>query len=289
MDGDFDSELAELAALTAAHLRHELDMANPFLPRVPAPELASQEAPISAESVGTEPVAAEPVAAEPVAAEPVATPMVQAPSTQAPSTQAPSAQAPSAQAPSVPDDPATALRVIQARAAECTRCRLHEGRTKSVFARGSLSATVMFVGEGPGYHEDQQGVPFVGRAGQLLDKMIGAMGLGADEFYICNVVKCRPPENRTPTPDEAAACLSYLEAQIEHVAPRVIVALGRHAAHNLGVGDGRWRGRWGTFQGIDVMPTYHPAFLLRSPEQKRPVWQDLQAVLTKLGREVPTR
>lgn len=256
MDGDFDNELAELAALTAAHLRHELDMANPYLPAVGAPPMV-KGAP------------AEPAPAEPPPAEPAR-------------------EAPAADERAVAS-PADELRVIAEEVAACTRCRLHEGRTKSVFARGSADAEVMFVGEGPGYHEDQQGLPFVGRAGKLLDRMIGAMGLGQDEVYVCNVVKCRPPENRTPTPDEAAACLPYLKRQIALVRPRVIVALGRHAANNLGVGDGRWRGRWGTWEGIDVMPTYHPAYLLRSPEQKRPVWQDLQAVVAKLGRELPTR
>jgi DNA polymerase len=149
----------------------------------------------------------------------------------------------------------------------------------------------MFIGEGPGYHEDQQGVPFVGQAGQLLDKMIAAMGYDRDAVYVCNVVKCRPPENRTPLPPEADACRPYLFGQVEAVAPRVIVALGRCAAENLGCvpeGGRGWRGTWGTFQGTPVMPTYHPAFLLRSPEKKRVVWQDLQEVMARLGQRRPT-
>lgn len=254
MDGDFDEELGALATSLAAHLRFELDMANPYLPAVEAPEPVAQATPAPVADARAEPA---PEAASPAAA---ASP-----------------------------DVAGSLEVIANEAASCTKCGLHEGRTKSVFARGNPGASLMFVGEGPGYHEDQSGLPFVGKAGKLLDRMIGAMGFGQDEIYVCNVVKCRPPENRTPTPDEAAACIGYLEKQVQLVKPRVIVALGRHAANNLGVGDGRWRGRWGTYEGIDVMPTYHPAYLLRSPEQKRPVWQDLQAVVARMGRELPSR
>ncbi len=179
------------------------------------------------------------------------------------------------------------LAKLAEEAAACTACRLHEGRTKSVFARGNPSADLAFVGEGPGYHEDQQGVPFVGKAGQLLDRMIRAMGREPDEVYICNVVKCRPPNNRTPKPDEAGVCARFLEAQLDLVRPRVIVALGRCAAENLGLvepGGRGWRGRWGQWRGIDAMPTYHPAFLLRSPQMKRPVWEDLQQVLARLAR-----
>ena len=187
-------------------------------------------------------------------------------------------------------DRAQRLRVLQEEAASCTRCRLHQGRNRSVFARGNPNTDLVFVGEGPGYHEDQKGLPFVGNAGALLDRMVQAMGYPRDGVYICNVVKCRPPENRTPKPDEAGACKPYLVGQLEAVRPKVIVALGRCAAENLGQvePDGRgWRGRWGEYEGIPVMSTYHPAFLLRSPQFKRPVWEDLQAVLRKLGRPIP--
>ncbi len=182
-------------------------------------------------------------------------------------------------------DRAGRLRVLANEAARCTRCRLSESRTRSVFSRGSHDARVVFVGEGPGYNEDQQGEPFVGAAGQLLDKMVVAMGLTREGIYVCNVVKCRPPENRTPLPDEAGACASYLTQQIDIVKPQVIVALGRCAAENLGVVEaGRtWRGQWGAYRGIPVMPTYHPAYLLRSPEMKKPVWEDLQLVMQRLG------
>jgi uracil-DNA glycosylase family 4 len=166
----------------------------------------------------------------------------------------------------------------------CTRCELHRARTQTVFARGNPDARLVFIGEGPGQEEDRTGLPFVGPAGQLLDKMVAAMGQQRDDVYICNIVKCRPPNNRTPLPSEGGACSSYLLGQLDAIAPQVIVALGRCAAENLGlVSGGGWRGRWGSFRGIPVMPTYHPAFLLRSPEFKRPVWEDLQKVMAKLA------
>lgn len=212
-----------------------------------------------------------------------------------PATAAPARPVPSAAPPATPAPDAARLPIDEARrrlsllaeeAAACTACRLHAQRTHSVFARGNPAADLVFVGEGPGFHEDQQGVPFVGPAGQLLDKMIAAMGYRPDDVYICNVVKCRPPENRTPEPDESRACGPFLVAQLEIVKPRAIVALGRCAAEGLSVmpPDGRgWRGRWASWKGVDVMPTYHPAYLLRSPEQKRVVWEDLQKVMAKLG------
>ncbi len=191
-------------------------------------------------------------------------------------------------APSRAEDPKRdRLRLIAREAAQCTLCRLHEGRTRSVFSRGSEEAIIAFVGEGPGFHEDQQGLPFVGPAGELLDKMIGAMKLKKDEVYIANVVKCRPPNNRTPKPDEAGACLSYLERQLDIVMPKVIVALGRCASESLAQvspGGRGWRGKWGEFRGIPTLSTYHPAYLLRSPEQKKPVWQDLRSVMAHLAR-----
>lgn len=182
------------------------------------------------------------------------------------------------------------LELLATEAAQCTRCELHRNRTKSVFARGTPDTDLAFVGEGPGYHEDQQGLPFVGKAGQLLDRMIAAMGYDRDGVYVCNVVKCRPPENRTPLPTEAQACARFLVAQLELVRPKVIVALGRCAAENLQCVPpaGQWRGIWGEWRGIPVMPTYHPAFLLRSPQFKKPVWEDLQQVLRLLNRH-PTK
>jgi DNA polymerase len=189
------------------------------------------------------------------------------------------------------EDVTARLQVLTDQAATCTRCELHRGRTHSVFARGTPATDLVFVGEGPGFHEDQQGLPFVGRAGQLLDRMIAAMGYDRDGVYICNVVKCRPPENRTPLPTEAAACARFLVPQLELIQPTVVVALGRCAAENLQCVPpaGKWRGMWGEWRGIPVMPTYHPAFLLRSPQSKKPVWEDLQAVLKRLNRAVPSR
>lgn len=181
---------------------------------------------------------------------------------------------------------------LSEQAAACTACPLHAGRQRNVFARGALDAELAFVGEGPGHQEDRQGLPFVGPAGQLLDRMIVAMGYTRDSVYICNIVKCRPPDNRTPLPPEAAACLPWLEAQLQLVQPKVIVALGRCAAEHLGCmpPSGRgWRGRWTTWQDVPVLATYHPAYLLRTPAQKRTTWADLQQVMARLGRAPAAR
>ncbi|UCF69526.1 MAG: uracil-DNA glycosylase [Acidobacteriota bacterium] len=170
---------------------------------------------------------------------------------------------------------------------ECRRCRLCQARSRVVFGVGDPRAELMFVGEGPGADEDRQGEPFVGRAGQLLDKIIAAMGLTRPEVYIGNVVKCRPPENRAPMPDEAATCMPFLAAQIAIIRPRVIVALGRVAVEAL-IGDAvrsmsSARQRWFDFDGIPIKPTYHPAYLLRNPAAKRPVWDDMQEVMSRLA------
>jgi uracil-DNA glycosylase family 4 len=185
-----------------------------------------------------------------------------------------------------PEERRRVLQLMAEEAAACTACVLHEKRNRSVFGRGSADSEIVFVGEGPGRDEDQQGLPFVGAAGQLLDRMIAAMGYGREDVYICNVVKCRPPDNRTPRPEEMIACSKFLVPQLETIRPKVIVALGRCAAQALGVAEvtGPWRGRWGAWRGIPTLPTYHPAFLLRSPEFKRTVWEDLQLVMGRLGR-----
>jgi DNA polymerase len=167
----------------------------------------------------------------------------------------------------------------------CTRCRLAEGRHSVVFGCGAPRAELMFIGEGPGAEEDRRGLPFVGRAGELLDRIIAAIGLRRDAVYIANVVKCRPPGNRDPQPDEVAACRGYLERQIDLVRPRVIVALGRIAAQSLLGNDlpiGRMRGQWYTVRGVDTLVTYHPAALLRNPSLKRPAWEDMQQVRDRL-------
>jgi uracil-DNA glycosylase len=185
------------------------------------------------------------------------------------------------------------LEVLAETVKGCTRCGLAAGRTQTVFARGTGSARLMFVGEGPGADEDAQGFPFVGKAGQLLDRMIAAMGFAREEVYVANIVKCRPPNNRKPEPEEMAACMPYLAEQIELVAPEVIVALGATAVQGLfGTGEGimRIRGRWRLYRGrVPVMPTFHPAYLLRTPAAKREVWDDLQAVLRQMGRTAPSR
>jgi DNA polymerase len=176
---------------------------------------------------------------------------------------------------------------LEARAMACTACVLHKGRTNVVFGVGNRSAQLVFVGEGPGADEDRQGEPFVGRAGQLLNKIITAMKWKREEVYICNVVKCRPPENRTPLPDEVAACNPYLTEQLELISPKVIVTLGGPAAKTLlktTQGIMSLRGKWYSYRGIPVMPTYHPAFLLRSytEENRRAVWEDMKQVVDRL-------
>ncbi|MFL6196441.1 MAG: uracil-DNA glycosylase [Thermoanaerobaculia bacterium] len=173
------------------------------------------------------------------------------------------------------------LAVLAAVAAGCTRCRLSEGRTKVVFASGNPAADLMFVGEGPGADEDRQGLPFVGAAGELLTRIIQAIEMTRDEVYIANVVKCRPPGNRDPQPDEVAACRGYLDKQIALVRPKILVALGKVAAQTLLGNDspiGRMRGQWFRVKGIPTMVTYHPAALLRNAALKRPTWEDMQRV-----------
>src|SRR5689334_6906897 len=193
---------------------------------------------------------------------------------------------PSATLPPVISDKPSALKLIREDIGDCTRCRLHKGRTKLVFGVGNVNADIMFVGEGPGADEDAKGEPFVGRAGQLLNSMISAMGLKREDVYIANVVKCRPPGNRTPEKDECDTCSPFLLRQIEVVKPKVIVALGAVAAKNLlAINDSmsNLRGRWYDFKGAKLAVTYHPAYLLRDPRQKVEAWKDLQMVMKYLG------
>ncbi len=168
----------------------------------------------------------------------------------------------------------------------CQRCPLHEGRTNLVFGEGNPEARLLFVGEAPGYHEDQQGRPFVGKAGTLLDQMIRAMGLEREDTYICNVLKSRPPDNRDPRPDEVRECFPFLKKQLQIIEPEVIVTLGRPASQTLLDSSkplGALRGNWHTWGNSDVMPTYHPAYLLRNENQKKKTWSDLQQVMERLG------
>jgi DNA polymerase len=183
--------------------------------------------------------------------------------------------------------PRLTLPLVRETLGECTRCKLAPSRTQIVFGVGNPEADLVFVGEAPGFDEDRLGAPFVGKAGQLLDKMIAAMGLSRGDVYICNVIKCRPPGNRNPEPDEVAACEPFLRQQLDAIRPRLIVALGKFAAQTLlrsNAPISALRGRWARYQGIQLMPTFHPAFLLRSPDRKRDAWQDLQLVMAEMKR-----
>ena len=189
-------------------------------------------------------------------------------------------------------DPAARLAQIRADIGDCKRCKLCEKRKTIVFGVGNPRAELVFVGEGPGENEDIQGEPFVGAAGQLLDKMIEAMGLSREQVYICNVVKCRPPGNRNPEPDEIEKCEPFLQAQLDAIRPKVVVALGKFAAQTLlrdQTSITRMRGQWRAYRGIKLMPTFHPSYLLRSPNEKRKAWDDLQLVMKELGLERPKK
>lgn len=204
-----------------------------------------------------------------------------------------------AKAPASPTPPSTEdsmkasskLDAIAARIAACETCGLCSTRTNTVPGQGAPHPELVFVGEGPGEQEDLQGLAFVGRSGQLLTRMIGAMGLDRETVWIGNIVKCRPPKNRTPTPEEMEACIPFLKEQLGLLKPKVIVCLGATAAKGLlgqTPGISKIRGTWHKFEGIDVMPTYHPSYLLRNaPGAKRQAWEDLKKVVTRLGRELP--
>ena len=202
--------------------------------------------------------------------------------------------------PNIPDmptntqvTPVTALRVIREDLGDCTRCRLHkQGRKQIVFGVGNPKADLMFIGEAPGADEDLQGEPFVGRAGQLLNNMIKAMGLRREDVYIANIIKCRPPNNRTPERDECETCSPFLFRQIEVVKPKAIVALGAVAAKTLlavNAPMSELRGHWFDFRRTRLAVTYHPAFLLRDPRQKKEAWKDLQMVMKELGLAAPPK
>ncbi len=190
-------------------------------------------------------------------------------------------------------DPVAALKLIREDIGDCTRCKLHQqGRKQIVFGVGDPRAELMFVGEAPGADEDEKGEPFVGRSGQLMNNMIKAMGITREQVYIANVVKCRPPSNRTPERDECDTCSPFLMRQIGVVKPKVIVALGAVAAKNLlavqsSLGD--LRGKWHEYRGCKLAVTYHPAYLLRDPRQKAETWKDLQMVMAELGLKAPVK
>jgi uracil-DNA glycosylase len=279
MSGELDplSELRFLTEALRAHAEWQQACGTQALP-------AAGGAPLSgrASQLGSAPVA--PVAPVEPVEPPIRQPPVQAPAPASAASSPPATLLP-------PEDRKRRLEVLAEEVKGCTRCALHEQRTQTVFARGHGSSGLCFVGEGPGADEDQQGFPFVGAAGQLLDRMIAAMGIARDDVYVCNIVKCRPPKNRAPEPEEMNACMPYLTEQLSLIEPQVIVALGKTAVQGLfGTAEGitRIRGRWRLYQGrIAVMPTFHPAYLLRNPAAKREVWADLQLVLKQMGRSVP--
>ncbi len=201
-----------------------------------------------------------------------------------------------AEAPAASEEQQAQLQELDvSQVVNCKKCQLCETRTRTVFGQGSANARLVFVGEAPGYEEDQKGLAFVGRAGQLLTKMIIAMGLKREDVFICNVLKCRPPNNRTPAADEIAACSPYLFEQLQIIQPEIVCALGAPAAQTLlGTKEaiGRLRGRFHDFytsgapsigDAVPLMPTYHPAYLLRSPGEKKKTWADLQMIMAKLG------
>jgi len=185
------------------------------------------------------------------------------------------------------------LEAIREEIGDCTRCKLHKGRKNIVFGEGDPKAAIVFVGEGPGFEEDQQGRPFVGAAGQLLtDIIVKGMKVRREDVYICNIVKCRPPENRNPEPDEVAACIGFVKKQITAIKPKVIVTLGNVPTQNLlntKQGITKMRGTWQEYEGIPLMPTFHPSYLLRSPGEKGKAWEDIKLVMKKLGMPVPTK
>jgi DNA polymerase len=207
----------------------------------------------------------------------------------APASQAPAPAAPEAPAFAAPDSPDVDMQSLATLVSECRKCGLCETRSRTVFGVGNLKADLVFVGEAPGADEDREGIPFVGRAGQLLTDIIEkGMKLRRDEVYICNVLKCRPPDNRNPSPEEVAQCEPYLLRQIELIRPKVICALGKFAAQTLLKTEdsvGRMRGKWHDYHGIPLRVTYHPSYLLRKPEDKKFCWEDVQEIMKRLEKK----
>jgi len=303
-------DLSELARLLAAHAAWQRELGALELPREgrlpverPAVEVAPAASPPAEPTTPlvapAAPMAAPPVptAPVPVAMPAIARPVV--PTAPVVRTLFGEPAAPPPPPPRISGGPPLegearvhALSVIQDEVRGCTACRLAPTRRNTVFARGNPFARLCFIGEGPGEQEDKQGLPFVGPAGQLLDKIIVAMGLSPDDVYVANIVKCRPPNNRVPEHDEMRACTPFLVRQLDLVRPEVIVALGRTAvSFLLDTKDSmsRLRGRWHSYEGIPVLPTWHPAYLLRTPEAKADTWADMKVVMARLGLAVPQR
>lgn len=299
-------ELAELAAAVRAYVEWQADTGATGLPvedagaanaRLAGTSTASAASAASPRAASP-PRAAVPAEAASFAQAPIASPRSFDPPASPPAAPPPVAKPappPAAKpaSPAAPDERRTRLSLIAEEVRSCTACVLHEQRNHTVFSRGNPFAELCFIGEGPGADEDRLGEPFVGAAGQLLDRMIAAMGYHRDEVYICNIVKCRPPNNRKPEPAEMKSCMPFLVQQLGLVQPKVIVALGATAVQGLiGTSEGitRMRGKWKLYKGsVPIMPTFHPAYLLRSPAAKRDVWNDLQEVMKHLGKTPPAR
>ena len=268
------AELAQVAASLRAYLEWQEDSGAHGIPRRP-----KGARPATATATATATPTSTPTST------PTPTPTSTSTPTSTPTSTATAAATPVAKAP-------RPLQVVADEVKGCRKCGLAETRTNTVFSRGNPEAKLVFVGEAPGADEDEQGLPFVGRAGQLLDKMIGAMGLSPDkDVYVCNIIKCRPPGNRRPTPEETSTCIPYLHEQLAIIKPKVIVAMGNTAVSALldtKLGITKLRGQWKLYKGKTlVMPTYHPSYLLRPSAQqvqaKREAWDDLRAVMKELG------
>ncbi len=280
------SELASIASSLRAYLELQADAGATGIPRAPK-DMPKKPAPATAAPAPKEVVV--------VAAEETARPESVIPSSTLPQSIEPT----TARIPVSESTPVTirTLPVLETQVTACTKCDLSKTRTKTVFAKGNPRARLCFVGEAPGADEDAQGIPFVGKAGKLLDRMIAAMGLSLDDVYVCNIIKCRPPANRRPTTLESATCIPYLHEQLANVAPKVIVAMGNTSVQTLldtKLGIMRLRGEWKLYRGKTLlMPTYHPSYLLReSPIQKlakQEAWEDLQKVMKELGLPMPAK
>ncbi len=283
MEQDARQELSNLVSAIKEHLRWRKRHGVGWVSGAPSPRYgkapAPQEAPAAAPAV--ERPAPEPPRQPPPPREPAPKPARQP--LQRSLDVPPDPRPPRPQEEPPPPD----LSQVREHLGECKRCRLWRDRSNIVFGQGAPEADLMFIGEAPGHEEDKRGEAFVGAAGQLLTKMIKAMGLERDGVYIANIIKCRPPRNRDPAPDEIAACEVFLKQQIDAIKPGIIVTLGAFAARTLlqrDAGIGRMRGKWHAYHGVPLMPTFHPAYLLRNPDAKRPAWSDLKMVMTEMDK-----
>lgn len=298
MANDLRRELGEIAASLRAYLEVQQDTGAWGIPR--GSKKAAPSPAVEPDAVKPEPVKAEAPKVEPSKVEP---PKVEPPRANLPPVEItiePKAAATPAPKEEAKKEPKVlrSLDVIKTEVATCAKCGLGATRTNTVFSRGNPNAKLVFVGEAPGADEDEQGLPFVGRAGQLLDKMIGAMGLDPEkDVYVCNIIKCRPPGNRRPEPAEIDACIPFLHEQLAAINPKAIVAMGNTAVGallNTKLGITKVRGSWKLYKGkIPVMPTYHPSYLIRpsaqQAEAKKQAWEDLQAVMKELGLSAPKK